>query len=107
MPENEIPDDITAVIPVRRELQNLASEAGLGMEELAARYVLSLTGFTCAVVGMETVQQVQHNVSLFSKEPLEPALVQAIEEIVPDLPDNILKPNMWSKRMADVVPIKR
>ena len=107
IPEDEIPEDIAAVIPVRRQLQTLAREAGLGMEELAVRYVLSLPGFTCAVVGMETVQQVQHNVSLFSKAPLEPALVQAIEEIVPILPDNILKPNMWSKRMPDVKPIKR
>ena len=107
IPEEEIPDDITAVIPVRRQLQNLAREAGLGMEELAARYVLSLPGFTCAVVGMETVQQVRHNVTLFSKAPLEPTLVQAIETIVPNLPDNILRPNMWSKRMPDVQPIKR
>jgi len=107
MPENEIPEDITAVIPVRRRLQNLARESGIGMEELAARYVLSLPGFTCAVVGMETVQQVRHNISIFSKEPLEPTLVQAIEEIVPDLPDNVVKPFMWPKRMPDVKPIKR
>ncbi|MSU47281.1 MAG: aldo/keto reductase [Lacunisphaera sp.] len=107
MAEEEIPEDIGAVIPVRRKLQELASEAGMVMEELAARYVLSLPGFTCAVVGIETVQQVRHNTSLFAKKPLEPALVQAIEEIVTDLPDNILKPGMWSKRMADVKPIKR
>lgn len=107
IPEAEIPEDIAAVIPVRRELQNLAREAGLSMEELAARYVLSLSGCTCAVVGMETVQQVRHNVSLFSKGPLEAAIVQAIEAIVPDLPENIVKPFLWSKRMPDVTPIKR
>ena len=41
------------------------------------------------------------NLRLFAKGPLEPALMDAVAQAVPDLPDPVLMPNLWNvKRPA-------
>lgn len=95
MPEGDIPPELAAVIPVRRRLELLAAEAGMTVAELALRYALTLPGVTSVVVGVETVAQMQANIELCSRGPLEPSLLEAIEAAVPDLGDNILMPNRW------------
>jgi aryl-alcohol dehydrogenase-like predicted oxidoreductase len=105
MEEKDVAAEHAAVIPVRRSLETVAREAGLGLAELAGRYMLSLPGITCLVVGVETVQQMRENVALFDRGPLDPALCSRIEAAVPDLPDAILFPGNWSKRMSDVKPV--
>lgn len=108
MPEDDIPADIADVKPTRRKLEALAAQVGISMEEMAIRYVLSLPGLTCALTGVDTVEQMRQNIELFSKPPLDAALVQAIIDAVPaDLPENILKPYTWSTRMADIKPVSK
>jgi aryl-alcohol dehydrogenase-like predicted oxidoreductase len=102
MPEEDILAELAEVIPVRRRLEALADEAGMHLSELAVRYVLGLDGVTCSVVGIETLEQMQQNVAMFAKGPLDARLRQAVEAAVPDLPDKILMPNQWSRRMPDV-----
>jgi len=100
--EENLPGELAAVIPVRRRLAALAAEAGISLSELAVRYVLSLDGVMCGVVGIETVEQMRQNLAMFTKGPLDAGLRQAVEAAVPDLPDKILMPSQWSKRMPDV-----
>ena len=107
MPEADIIPELRGVIPVRRRLAEIAGRAGVSVAELAARYIQSLEGVTCAVVGVETVEQMRHNTELFSKGPLDASVVRAIEDAVPELPDEILMPNKWSKRIPDAVPASR
>ena len=95
MPEREIPPHLRAVVPVRRDLETLAQAAGMNLAELAARYVLGLDGLTCALVGVESVEQMRQNLELFARGPLEPALTQAIAEIVPELPESVVMPTKW------------
>ena len=77
------------------------------LAELAVRYVLSLRGVTCAVVGAETVRQVRENTALFCRGPLDGELCARIEAAVPDLPNAILYPGNWSKKMAAPEPVSR
>jgi aryl-alcohol dehydrogenase-like predicted oxidoreductase len=100
MPEKDVMAEHAGVIPVRRALQALAGEAGMGMAELAVRSMLSLAGITCLVVGVDTEAQMRENTALFSKGPLPPDLCERIEHAVPDLPEAILHPGNWSKKMA-------
>jgi aryl-alcohol dehydrogenase-like predicted oxidoreductase len=92
------PPELAAVNPVRRRLRALAEEAGKGLTELAARYILGLEGVTCAVIGVETVDQMRQNLALFGRGPLPADLQQAINAAVPDLPDRILMPTLWPRR---------
>jgi len=99
LPEDQVLPEHAEVIPVRRALVALGGSAGMGIGELAVRYLLSLSGITCLVVGAETAAQVREDASLFQRGPLEADFVQKIDEAVPDLPDRILYPGNWSKKM--------
>lgn len=101
MPEADILPELAEVIPVRRRLAALAEEAGMAISELAMRYVMALEGVTCTIVGVETLQQMQENIAIFARGPLDSALCAAIEAAVPDLPEHIIVPFHWSKRMPD------
>jgi aryl-alcohol dehydrogenase-like predicted oxidoreductase len=99
MPEKDVMAEHAAVVPVRRALEALAREAGMGTPELAVRYMLSVGGITCLVVGVDSEAQMRENTSLFSRGPLAADLRDRIERAVPDLPDSILYPGTWSKKM--------
>lgn len=106
MPEESIPEELAAVIPVRHALQAVAAEAGLTPEELYLRYVLTQPGITSLVVGSETVEQVRHNTALAARGPLDPETFAAASSAVPELPELLLVPRQWSNRMPDAIPAK-
>ena len=95
LPEAEIPAVLAEAIPVRRRLQALAASLCMPFTEMAVRYVLGLEGITCALVGVDSADQMRENLELFSKNPLPPDVARQISELVPVLPDIILKPNLW------------
>ena len=95
MPEGAIPDDLRDVLPVRRNLERIASKAGMGMAELAMRYILSLDGATCVLTGVDSVEQLLTNLRLFGRGSLDPDLVKAVETAAPELPEAIVTPWMW------------
>lgn len=95
MPEENIPALLRGVIPARRKLQQLADEAGISLAELAVRYVLGIEGVTSALVGVETLEQMQQNLAYFAKGPLDTNFMQVISEAVPDLPETIINPTLW------------
>lgn len=107
VPEEEVLPELAEVIPVRRRLASLAAEAGMELAELAVRYLLGVDGITCLVVGAESVEQVRKNVRLVAGGPLDSDLAEAVSEAVPDLPETILFPRMWSKRIPDARPAGR
>ena len=107
LPDEEILPEHEVVKPVLRRIKGLAAEAGMSVGELAVRYVLGLDGLTSVVVGVEKPDQLEENMALIAKGPLEPDLHRALEEAVPDLPDVVLMPNKWSKRMPDAKPQRR
>ncbi|MCE5322208.1 aldo/keto reductase [bacterium] len=106
MPEKDILPELADVIPIRRKLCALACQAGITPAELAVRYMLGVEGITSLVIGVDSVQQMHENISLFAKGPLDDDLQLAVTQAVPDLSDKILFPGNWSKRMADAKPEK-
>lgn len=107
MPETDVPPDLEEFLPVRRQVEALAQQAGMRMEELALRYALSLPGVVSLVMGVDSVDHIRHNLRLLQGGPLPPDLMAAIPRTVPELPDKMLLPNLWDRRMADVAPEKR
>lgn len=96
MPEAEIPARLTAVIPVRRRLEAVAAAAGIGFAELAARYLLSQSGVTSVLVGVETDKQLADNVAAFGRGPLDADTLAAIDAVAIDLADQLITPASWS-----------
>ncbi len=95
LPEDKIPAELRAVIEVRRRLEQLAVKSKLSLSELAARFIMSLEGVYCLVMGLETIEQLRDNLMLFAQGPLDSGLLDEIYKAVPQLPDVVLKPWLW------------
>ena len=89
----DLPGPIAEVAGTLTRLRELAGE--LTIEELALRYVASLSGVTGVVVGMETHEQMERNLAAVLAGPLDGPLLDAIGEEVPELPDDIINPGLW------------
>ena len=98
MDERDIPPGLRNVIPAREKLEDLAREAGLGLTELALRFLLSQDGPTCILTGVETVAQVRDNLALFERGPLSDDLLNAITDATSELPETLLTPSLWPPR---------
>jgi aryl-alcohol dehydrogenase-like predicted oxidoreductase len=97
LPENELPEQLKPVISVRRVLEQTARKEKMSLAELAARFVMSLDGVHCLVMGMETLEQLKENIALFDEGPLEVQLRDEILESVLVLPDEVIVPALWPK----------
>ncbi len=96
MPEAEIPAELIAVIPVRRRLEAVADEAGIGFAELAARYLLSQSGVASVLVGVETLDQLRENLAVFGRGALDADTLAAIDAVAFELADQVITPASWS-----------
>lgn len=97
MPENEVPGYLSAARPTLGRLSAMAREAGLSLPEMALRYSLSVPEATSTLVGVETAGQLSGNLEWAARGPLDPGLSREIEKSVPDLPAEILMPNLWPR----------
>ncbi|MCA8997413.1 MAG: aldo/keto reductase [Planctomycetaceae bacterium] len=95
MPEDQIPESLKSVVPVRRSLEALAQEAGIAMLELAIRYLLSFP-VTSLVVGAERPEQIQANVVAVEKGPLDTELQDRLNQVTINLPERTITPRLWS-----------
>ena len=97
MPEERIPIYLKMVVPVRREIEALACEAGIGMPELCLRYSLSFSAITSVLIGVDSIEQLRENAAMAKRGPLEDSLLKKIDECVPDFSEEILRPALWNK----------
>lgn len=98
MPEADIPPALREIIEPRRQLETVAREAGLSLAELAVRYLLSLAGATCVLVGVETSAQMQANLDWFGRGPLDADTRSALESWEGKLADETITPRLWASR---------
>ena len=93
----DLPEPIAELGGILTRLRELAGE--LTIEELALRYVQSLSGVTGVVVGMETHEQMERNLAAVLAGRLDGRLdgrlMEAIADAVPALPDEIINPGLW------------
>ena len=98
MPEEKIRPGLAEVIPVRRRLEGIAREAGCTMAELCMRYVLSNPAISSVLTGVDTVEQVRENLRLAALGPLPADILERVRACVPELPESLVRPALWSTR---------
>jgi aryl-alcohol dehydrogenase-like predicted oxidoreductase len=96
MAEETIPNKLQGIVPERRRLASVAAASGLSLTELALRYLLSLPGITSILTGVETREQVEQNLEMFSKGKLSEDIMAAIHQDTVELPELLITPSMWS-----------
>lgn len=97
MPEERIPEALHSVIPVRRKIEAIAAEAGVGMAELCLRYSLGFPAIDSVLIGVDNVNQLKENIAIAARGPLPSELILQITESVPDFPETIVRPSLWPK----------
>lgn len=100
MPPERVPSGLSEAVPTLRALRSLAESASMSLEEMAIRYVLSYRGVTSVLIGIETVAQMQRALSFLDSPPLDGAMMQAIHEAAPSLPERVLVPSLWKRKEA-------
>lgn len=98
MSEEKIGGALKDVIPVRRKLENLAGEIGISPAELYMRFVLSHEEIDSVLTGVDNTEQLKENVELFAKGPLNKEILAEVDRIVPEFPEEIVRPNKWPKK---------
>ena len=96
MPEERIPKNLHVVVPIRRKVEELARNAGMGMPELCLRYSLSFPAITSVLIGVDSAAQLRDNAAIMQLGPLEQDLISKIDACVPDLPESIVRPMCWN-----------
>ena len=97
MPENKIAPHLIEVIPVRRQLESLAIDAGINMPELCMRFILCNPAVTSVLTGVDSLDQLKQNIKLFKKGPLSADILAEINKIVPVFPENLIRPTCWKR----------
>ena len=97
MPEEKFNPFLQPLIPYIRKLSKLAEEAGMPLAELCVRYLCSMPEIDGVLTGVETQEQLEYNLKLAEKDVIPPDLRQKIEETVPELPEELIRPSLWKK----------
>ncbi len=97
MPEARIRPNLSAVIPVRRDLEAVARETGCTMAELCMRYVLSNPAVASVLTGVDTPEQMRENLRVAALGPLPAAVLGRVQACVPDLPEPLVRPALWGR----------
>jgi aryl-alcohol dehydrogenase-like predicted oxidoreductase len=98
MLDQDIPQGLQAVIPIRTRFAMLGAEYGLTLNQLALRYILSLPGVTSAITGVESCEQIRDNLRTAADGPLPQELLKRLLEDQPNLPEVIVTPSQWPPR---------
>lgn len=98
MPISNIKKDVLRpVIPIRKELDDIAAAHGMDMPQLCLRYVATNVGVDSILFGVDTMEQLEQNLAIFAEGPLPDTLIAEIDGVVPDFPENILRPFLWPR----------
>ena len=80
--------------PLTEKLRQIAESFGIGINELALRYILAYSP-DYIVIGVESVKQFQSNLTWFRKGPLKKNIVDQINAISYDLDVKLITPDQW------------
>ena len=78
------------------QLNQIAQNFGMGIHELALRYILSYLP-SYVVLGAESLLQFQNNLAWFKQGPLDRDILKRINAVSYDLDFQLITPHLWPK----------
>jgi spore coat polysaccharide biosynthesis protein SpsF len=88
--------DSTDVVGSLEELRSAFGRESIA--DLCIAYVRAQSWIDCLVVGVETSAQLEENVRLMQRKPLNDMECKRVEMCFRGLPDDLLNPALWPKR---------
>ncbi len=93
------PDKAAAKVPSSKEfmkkLGEISGACAVPPKELALRYVLGKKELASTIVGLDSPEQLQENLGIFARGPLNTGLVEQIETAFQGTPDELVNPALW------------
>ena len=96
MAEDHLPSNLSFTRPFLSGLKAIAAEAGLSSKELAFAFVRDMPGVTSLVVGVETINQIEENVSLLQIPTLSSDIYLEVRKQFLDVPVQVITPALWN-----------
>ena len=91
--DDDLPDFLQDLHPVRRRLARIAGDQG--MASLALRYVASLPGVLGVLAGLETLAQLEDNLAWIGQGELSRKTMEEIDRAVIEVPRRLLDMRQW------------
>jgi aryl-alcohol dehydrogenase-like predicted oxidoreductase len=93
MDEAKIPEKIASVKPFLRELKRIADENEIDMGHLALQYALSKDYIDRVLIGVETIQQLEKNIS-WAEEKIDSEILNQVD-LIDVIALETLNPSQW------------
>ena len=94
------PDEAAVKVPVslefKKKLAEIAAAFAIPLKEMALRYVLGKEGLTSTIVGLDSPEQLQENLSILAGGPLDDQISARIESTYQNAPDELVNPGLWN-----------
>ena len=95
--KTDIPAELSAFLLFKKKIRELCHTSGMTVAELALRYNLSIPEIDSVIIGLESMEQLNNNVQIFNKGPLDERTIGIIDQIG-SAPVHIINPSMWKKQ---------
>jgi aryl-alcohol dehydrogenase-like predicted oxidoreductase len=89
-----VPPNLQEFVPLQRELKEISLDAGMGLAELALRFVLSKDAIDSVLVGVERVGQLNENIRIWRKGELSEETLRRIVQLQ-NASDRVNNPTLW------------
>lgn len=92
----EVPPHLAAILPYKQRFEALRQAAGLGAKEFYFRYVLSRRDLAGVVFGVDSLAQLEENLTIAARGPFPADLMAAIAACRTPLPERLIRPKLWT-----------
>lgn len=94
--EDSVPLFLSKAKPIIRKINRICNETGISRVELALAYVKRESVISHLVFGVDSLEQLREDISLFHKE-VSPTILEYIEREFEGIEANIVMPSLWKK----------
>ena len=92
---NKLPLHLSLASKYLKTLNEISNNLGISIAELAVTFVRDLPGIDSLVLGVESVDQLNHNRRLIQSPPMDDKTKEIILNEFSMIPDNLINPALW------------
>ena len=96
MTEQEVPDFLQKARPILRDIDEVCSHTGVSRIQLALGYVKAEESISHLVFGVDDLDQLKENITIFNKD-IDKDIIKVAAEKFKNLETDIVMPSLWKR----------
>jgi aryl-alcohol dehydrogenase-like predicted oxidoreductase len=97
MSEDDVIRKLPQAHPYRERLEEFVIRHKCSLKELVLGYVFSHPGITSTILGVDSPEQFEENLSIFMRKNIGNDVIDKVRKTFKDVPEDILNPGLWKK----------